>query len=325
MEEHRLKKQHTWLLGVALLGASTAAVAQSNDPSVANFTGSLVSNNAANTKAGTLVVQPYVYYGESRHSFDNAGNRHNATPMREWSSIAVVTYGITDTFSAAVVPSVSRASSAGNRADSFRMGDTTLRFQYQLKAASADGTSPAVALAASHRFATGRHDKLADNPLNGTGSGAEVNTFGLFYQQYLWMPNGRPLRLRGNLSWSPRPDVVGIRGASVYGTERGFIGSAQSGSSSSALVAAEYSIDSKWALAMDVGLLRGSKTWLRGVDANGRSVQRYEKASMRWFVAPALEYSVSPRLGFVAGSEITFAGRNARATLTPQASVIFVL
>jgi hypothetical protein len=310
------------LAGSVLLSASAGAAAY--DRGDANFTGSLASNNGAVSPTGTLAIQPYIYYSETRREFDNQGNRHAVQPSRSWRSIIVTTYSLTNALSVAVVPSFSRSSSNGAVADSFRLGDTTLRFQYMLQAPNADGTRPAISLAASHRFATGKYDRLGNNPLIATGTGAEVNTLGFFYQQYAWLPNGRPLRLRANVNWSPRPGLVGIRHESAYGTERGFTGMARPGVSVNALLAAEYSINKVWALATDLIYTHASGTWLNGTDAAGQPVNRMGNAGSQWAIAPAVEYTLNGNVGFIAGTQFAFAGRRTGATVTPQASVVVV-
>lgn len=310
------------LAGGALLLASANVAA--NDRADANYTGSLASNNGAVSPAGTLVVQPYVYYSETRHTFDANGKRHATDPSRSWRSIIVTTYSLTNELSVALVPSFARSSANGSVADSVRLGDTTLRFQYMLQAPNADGTRPAMSLAASHRFATGKYHELGNNPLISTGTGAEVNTLGFFYQQYVWFANGRPLRVRANVNWSPRPGLVGVRHESVYGTNRGFTGSARPGASLNGLLAAEYSFNKTWVLAADLIYSHASGTWLNGTDGDGQPVDRMSKAGSQWAIAPALEYHVNANVGFIVGSQITFAGRRTGAPVTPQASVVLV-
>lgn len=322
MEESIILKHLAALAGGALLCASASVAA--NDRGDANYTGSLASNNGAVSPAGTLVVQPYVYYTETRHDFDADGNRHAVDPTRSWRSIIVTTYSLTNQLSVALVPSFSRSSANGSPVESFRLGDTTLRFQYMLQAPNADGTRPAISLAGSHRFTTGKYHELGDNPLIATGTGAEVNTLGFFYQQYAWFANGRPLRLRANVNWSPRPGLVGVRHESVYGTKRGFTGSARPGASLNALLAAEYSFNTTWVLAADLIYSHTSGTWLSGMDGNGQPVNRMSKAGAQWAIAPAVEYHVNGSLGFIAGSQIAFAGYRTGASVTPQVSAVLV-
>jgi hypothetical protein len=311
-------------IAICCLLAAPLAFATAHDTSDVNWTGSLASLNGATPKAGRLVVQPYVFYSETRNTFDNKGDRHAVTPSRSWRSIAVITYGITDRFAATVTPSVSRASSAGNSTDGIRSGDTAVRFQYMLQAPNADGTRAAFSLVAGHRFAVGRYDRLGSNGFNGGGRGAEGNNFAALYQQWFWLSSGRPLRVRANAGWAPRPGPVSLRGASVYGTGRGFIGSANPGSNVNALLAAEYSINRRWGLAMDLGWSRDSDTRVHGIDGQGFAVSSSSGPSSRWYASPAIEYHLSSSVGFIAGTEIAFAGRNSGASITPQASVVLV-
>lgn len=304
------------------------ALATDERPNV-NFTGPLLTPNARNLPPGVVMVQPYLIYGSSHSAYDAHGERRKKPEGSHlWQTVVPVIVGITPRFQAQMNLGAARVSSAGNTSDGLRMGDTTLRLQYMLVAPNADGTHPAVGVTYSHRFATGAYDRLEQNPLNGVGNGAEVDTLTLLTQHFVWFGNNRPLRWRTRVAYSPAPSRVGLRGSSVYGTNKDFRGHAQLGRSLGLAGAAEYSIDEHWVLAMDLAYDREEVSWVRGVQRlpSGaiEAVSRRDPARSVYSVAPAVEYNFNGNYGVIAGVHYSLAGRNNSSFVQPQVSFMMI-
>jgi hypothetical protein len=206
--------------------------------------------------------------------------------------------------------------------------DASLGLQYMALPPNADGTHPAISIAYSHTFPTGRYDGLGANTLNGAGSGASSDSVSLLYQQFFWLPNGRPLRWRWQLSWGASPAPFGVHGASVYGTSAGFLGQMQLGSTTSASTSLEYSLDKHWVLAVDAAWSHEGASLLRDLSCSaGEScsdMNRVDPAGWIYTVAPAIEYNFNSSLGIIAGTEIDFAGHSHDAVLSPQVALNIV-
>lgn len=314
-----------------LVLSAIAGTAYANDHAMEdiNFTGPLLTPNAVALPPGTINVEPYLVYADNHAVYGAHGHRHTTTPgTRTWTWLVPVTVGITDRFSAALAVGAVSAASAHLHTDGARVADTTLKLQYMLLAPSADGTRPAVSVAYAHRFPTGAFDHLDANPLNGVGNGANVDTFSLFAQKVAWMPNGRPLRMRANLAWSPTPARINLRDVSVYDTPAGFRGHAYQGQSLSIGGSLEYSIDRHWGIAMDVawdyaGSTRVSGTYLP-TDGATASLKRNDPSHWVYSVAPAVEYNINDYLGVIAGVQASFAGRRNQAFVQPQVALNMV-
>jgi hypothetical protein len=161
---------------------------------------------------------------------------------------------------------------------------------------------------------TGKFDRLGDRPNDGLGSGAYTTALGLNNQTYLWMPNGRILRTRLNLSYSVS-NRVGVDDVSVYGTREGFRGHANPGRVFIVDSAWEYSMTRNWVLAIDLNYEHDSATTVNGFDT---APVRADFGSSKVFtLAPAVEFNWSPSMGVIVGSLVTVAGRNAGASYTP--------
>lgn len=161
-------------------------------------------------------------------------------------------------------------------------------------------------------------------------SGAYTTTLSLNSQYFLWMPNGRIMRTRLNVSYAI-PDTVSIEDVSVYGTGDGFRGHARPGRTFVVDAAWEYSLTRRWVLALDIVYQHDTSTTLSGFDspapgttAPPTRVQRHFGSSDVFTLAPAVEYNWSSSMGVIVGTVFTAAGRNASANIVPVAAINMV-
>src|SRR2546429_9235647 len=110
---------------------------------------------------------------------------------------------------------------------------------------------PALALVIDEPLPTGRYQRLG-RASDGFGAGAYTTALSVYSQDYLWMPNGRILRVRLDLTYA-LSSSVGLHDASVYGTPVGFSGRAYPGNSFPRDRAAAASVPRNWALGLDRG------------------------------------------------------------------------
>ncbi|GAB2578430.1 transporter [Dyella jejuensis] len=291
---------------------------------IANFTGPLLTPNPMTVPQGTLVVEPYLMYYKSDDAYNEQGDRHaKATGVRQWQTLVPVFYGITDRFQLQASFGAAHAMSGGSHTDGWGSTDTTIGAQYLLLSPGEDGKKPAVSLNYSHRFPTGAYDQLDENPLNATGNGANVDTFSLMLQQYVWLPNGRPLRFRAVASYSLPPSRVEVKGLSAYGTPQDFRGGVRLGNALGISTSVEYSINPQWVLAMDLAYNRASASQLKGLQGHGNAAMPFARRDAShdvYSLAPAVEYNFNDRFGLIGGVQFSFAGRNNDAFITPMAA-----
>ena len=159
------------------------------------------------------------------------------------------------------------------------------------------------------------------------GGGAWATTLGLNAQSYFWMPNGRLLRVRLNLTRTFNGDA-GVNGASVYGTAPGFRGTARPGDAFYIGTSFEYSLTRRWVLALDLFRSHGGATRVDGstdpADALPTPVHLKAGASDAYGYAPAIEYSWTPNLGVLLGARVIVGGHNATRSLTPAIAINYV-
>lgn len=274
------------------------------------WTGPMLANSAHTMPQGHVLIESYLY--------DAISEKTNSV-----NSLSYLLYGATDWLTLGLVPTAGYAS-VRDGADSAgpHWGDTELRAQFRVTALDAEQGIPDLAVALIETLPTGKHDRLT-RASDGFGGGATGTALALYSQMVWWMPNGRILRTRLDLQggiWNEAP----VSGISVYGTGANFEGHVRPGNRYSVDAALEYSVTREWVLALDVIYNHGAAANLRGQDGL-ISVEQRSGSSDGFGFAPALEYNVSPTLGFLAGLRVLMAGHNSKASLTPAIAINYVM
>ncbi|MDO1527911.1 transporter [Fulvimonas sp. R45] len=278
------------------------------------WTGPMLANSAETLPRGHVLVEPYVYDVASKGT-DAFGSR------------AYVLYGLTDRLTVGLIPIIGYTR-VSNEPDSagIGLGDQILQAQYRLTRFHEGGWLPTLALQLQETLPTGRHDRLS-RASDGMGGGAWATTLGLNAQSYFWMPNGRLLRARLNLTRTFNGHA-GVTGASVYGTGPGFRGTARPGDAFYLGASLEYSLTRRWVLALDVFRSHGGATRVDGrTDPPGalpEPVRTRLGGSDAYGYAPAVEYSWTPNLGVLFGLRVVAGGHGTRHSLTPAIAVNLV-
>jgi hypothetical protein len=312
------------LFWLAIVGSVAAAQQASPSSSTAReslndawWTGPLLANSAATLPRGHFLVEPYIYDVISSHT-NGYGSR------------AYVLYGLVNKFTVGFIPIVGyNAVSGGLNSTGVGIGDFTPLAQYRLTQFHEGSWVPTTSVMVQQTFPTGKYDRLADRPSNGFGAGAYTTALALNNQTYFWMPNGRILRMRLDISQA-FSSKVNVEDVSVYGTETGFRGHANPGSAFVVDAAWEYSWTRKWVLALDVLYHQSGNTPVTGYNiliSNGQSPPgiRLDSGSSAGFgFAPAFEYNWKPNLGVIIGTRVIAHGRNTATSIAPAAAINIV-
>lgn len=295
-------------------------------PSVANqsmndawWTGPMLANSAETLPPGHFLFEPYLYDIHSPGN-DSFGSR------------TYILYGLVNRLSIGLIPVFGYDRVSGGRSSSsIGFGDLTVQAQYRLTEFQPGSWIPTTALQLQETLPTGRYDQLGSRPSDGLGAGAYTTTLALNSQMYFWMPNGRILRERFNISGS-FSRTANVEGVSVYGTDSNFRGTARPGTSFYADLAFEYSVTQRWVLALDLTYSYDSNTRVNGLNvlpsAGGlpyaQKVTFNSSASEAYGVAPAIEYNWTSNIGVLLGTRIIFGGHNTSGTVTPAIALNYV-
>jgi outer membrane putative beta-barrel porin/alpha-amylase len=321
-----LRHGTAWLL----LAASAAAAAQEQSRQDAWWTGPMLAPNAATLPQGHALIEPYLFDIISNGHFDTSGNKHAGPLEHDLGSLTYLLYGLTDNVTAGLIPRFLFNEPAGAANSSgIGFGDLTLQLGYGLAHYRDGGNTPDIALVLQETLPSGRYDRLS-RASDGVGAGAWTTSLNLYLQDYFWMPNGRILRTRLDLTYG-FSSSVSVHDESVYDTTNGFSGRAYPGDSFTADAAAEYSLTRSWVLAFDVVYQHNDSTRLTGTvppapmgAAAGSRIEHQSGASYSLGFAPAVEYNWSPRMGALLGVRIIEIGRNTTATVTPAIALNMV-
>jgi hypothetical protein len=308
-------------IGAAAVAAATSASGVTPQESLdqAWWTGPLLAPSAATLPRGHWLVEPYVYGLMSYGRFDSNGTLRSAGAAHDVGSQTYIEYGLVDRLTLGVIPRLGlHESSAGQDSAGFTMGDITLQGAYGLTRFRQGSHVPATALVIGETFPTGKYDRLGGQTDGALGSGARSTTLSLYSQTYFWTPNGRILRARLDLSYEIS-QWASVHGVSVYGTHAGFGGRAHPGPSFVGDLAFEYSATQSWVLATDFWWQHDGNTRVEGGD-----LVQDSGADDVLYLAPAIEYNWSAKMGVIAGLRVAALGRNSTATVTPVAAVNMV-
>jgi Putative MetA-pathway of phenol degradation len=324
----------TWLASGLLL-ASAAACADEEAREDAWWTGPMLAPSAATLPQGQALLEPSVFDEISNGHFDSGGDRHSGPYEHDLGSLTYILYGLTDRVTAGLIPRLLYNEPAGApNSAGIALGDVTLQAGYGLTQYQDGSSIPAIAAVLQETLPTGSYDRLA-RPGDGAGAGAYTTGLALYSQDYFWMPNGRILRARLDLTYDISSSVS-VHDLSVYGTSKGFTGHAWPGNGLTADAAAEYSLTRSWVLALDVLYQRNASTTVSGsvlgslsaAAASLSAAAPFQSATgSSWSIAfaPAIEYNFNSKVGALLGVRIIEIGRNTTASLTPAVALNMVL
>lgn len=292
--------------------APPAAPRQSTEDAL--WTGPMLANSAATLPHGHFLIEPYLYDVSSSGS-DGFG------------SLTYMLYGVTDRLTAGLVPVFGYTRVVrGPNGSGIGLGDVSLLAQYRLTEVPPGSSLPTVSVQLQETVPSGRYDRLGDRPADGQGDGAYVTTLALNTQTWLWLSNGRILRVRFNVSQS-FAHTTSIEGVSVYGTGEGFRGRARPGNVTLADAAWEYSLTRNWVLALDLVWQHARSTHVSGYDLSGvdpAPVRNDSGTSMAFGFAPAVEYNWNARIGLLIGMRVITGGYNTAKSVTPALALNMV-
>lgn len=319
-------------IGASAMAGATSETGVSTQEALdeAWWTGPLLAPNAATLPHGHWLLEPYVYDLIPYGHFDRNGKLTSTGAGHDIGSQAYIEYGLVDRFTLGLIPRLGLyESSAGQHSSGFTVGDITLQGAYGLTQFHPGSLVPATSIVVGETFPTGKYDRLNGQTAGALGSGAYSTTVSFYSQTYFWMPNGRILRARLDLSYQ-LSRWASVQGSSVYGTSAGFNGRAHPGDSVFGDLAFEYSLTQRWVLAADAWWEHDGNTRVEGgyAQAPGSALPPYlvEDAGSDdlLYLAPAVEYSWSARMGVIAGARVTALGRNVTATIAPVAAINMV-
>lgn len=287
------------------------------------WTGPMLANSAETLSPGHFLLEPYLYDISTAHT-------------NSYGSRTYLLYGLADRLSVGVIPVFGyNTVSGGPNSSGVGFGDFTVQAQYRLTEFHEGSWMPTTAIMVQETFPTGKYDQLGNRPSDGIGSGAYTTTLALNSQMYFWLPNGRILRMRFDVS-EAFSQSTSVDGVSVYGTAAGFHGNAKPGNALFADLSWEYSITQRWVVAFDAIYSHDRNTLVTGYSLlnpgnpipggmpAATNIRMNSGSSSAFGFAPAIEYNWTPNLGVLFGTRVVLAGQNTTRTVTPAIAINYV-
>lgn len=286
------------------------------------YTGSLISPSGPQFKAGVLGIEPYLTYNQA---VDYLGANGASAPMdggqRTVSNSTMVKYGLTDHISIQIFPAISYGwKKHDGNTSGLKFGDMPVDFLWRFLDPDPKRYIPVMSLFVGMLMPTGDYSQLGRSQ-DGVGNGAYVFRTALVEQSTYELAHDYTLRLRMWGTFRRAVSSAQLVDMTSYGTTKGFVGRGRPGMNGQTGFSLEFGFNQRLVLAVDMvrDWSNGSRVW--GSYRDGRRIDRVGASSGDWMVAPALEYSWSPRFGVIAGASTFFAGHNTNLTVAPQIAV----
>lgn len=271
------------------------------------WTGPLLANSANTLPRGHFLVEPYIYDVIEPHT-------------HAFGSRAYIEYGLIDRLTVGMIPIIGyNKVGNGTSSSGIQVGDVSLLAQYRLTTFREHRWVPTTAIQVQQSFPTGKYDQLGTRLSNGLGAGSYATTLAINSQTFFWLPNGRILRTRFNVSETV-PSHAEVKDVSVYGTTDGFRGRAEPGRYLLVNAAWEYSMTRQWVLALDGIYEHSGNTMVRGTQ-NASNVRLDNGSSWAYGFAPAVEYNMSPNVGVIFGARVITPGHNSSFSVAPVMAI----
>ncbi|KMQ85589.1 hypothetical protein RF55_15771 [Lasius niger] len=281
------------------------------------FNGTMNEEFPAMAKQGMFELEPYFIGSTPLAQINNNGKwgKTSGSP-NSFSNSWFFEYGITDRLSFEITPSynVEWGNQTG-KGSYTSFNDLPVELLYNMFG----NNNPTLTLYLGFQAPTGPYQNQSNTDA-GSGWGTWFFNFGLQSQWSFLISKHHVLNVAFWGLANQSTGNVHIKGiSSTYGTDSGFNGTGSASQFGSEGIGLEYSLWSRKAtLACDLYESWVAPIHTTGHEADGSYVNATSQWSQNFTVEPEFEYSFTEHLGILVGLEITAAGRNTTASLSPE-------
>lgn len=275
------------------------------------YTGPLITGSANNLPAGKWNIQPYLFFTVNHAVYDD--DRKSIDVPNVWiiQPLFILQRGLTSWLDATIGPQGFFRWRKGESAAEF--GDLTLSFGLQVLKQTP--YVPSIRITIGESFPTGRFEKLSPNKagIDASGIGAYATIIGLFFNKIYWENPLHPVSVRIAATYEIPNHEVSVQDFNTFGGGFGTDGNVCVGQTLNLDLGVEVSLTQQWVFAMDVAYFYSRETTFKGnpgVDAFGNPASVGGPSADQLSLAPAIEYNVSERGGFIGGIWFSVTGRN---------------
>lgn len=283
--------------------------ADSNEP---YFIGSLLSPHGKTVPKGKINWETYLYITDNIGVYKHVNHHHSSPGSRTINPLLDVSIGLAACVDLEIIGGFENRRKEG--VSSTRMSDTIVKWGYQAIVEDDRWWKPDLRITLNQSYPTGIYDKFNPKKLGteSSGTGSFHNGLGLNFQKMYHICGIHYLRVRFALTYT-LGTTVHVRGFNTFGGGFGTKGKIKPGDLFTGLLAFEYSLTKRTALAIDILQINHLKTTFsgkRGVDNMGHPAVVGRPRTSQFSLAPAIEYSFSKSFGIIGGVWFTVTGRD---------------
>ena len=275
------------------------------------YTGPLITSSASNVPPGNWVIQPYLFLLLDYAQYDDNRKSVNITDIWTIEPLFLLQTGITDWLDITGIAEGIFRWQGNQKAQ--EVGDTSITFGIQLLKQAP--YVPSLRLTIGESFPTGRYQKLDPEKggIDASGSGAFATVVGMNFNKIYWDIPLHPVSLRLVANYSIPNHQVEVKNFNAYGGGFNAKGDVCVGQTFNADLGVEVSLTQQWVFAIDLAYTVSRETSFKGnpgLTPLGIPASVGGPISDQFSIAPAIEYNISEKGGFIGGVWFTATGRN---------------
>jgi hypothetical protein len=276
------------------------------------FIGSLLSPHGKTVAKGKVNWETYLYVTDNIGVYKHFNHHHSAPGPRTVNPVIDVSFGLSSCADLEIIGGFESRKKKG--VSSTRMTDTIVKWGYQALVEDNRWWKPDLRITLNQSYPTGIYNKFNPKKLDteSSGTGSFHNGLGLNFQKLYQICGIHYLRVRFALTYTIGT-TVHVRGVNTFGGGFGTKGKVKPGDLFTGLLALEYSLTKRTALAIDIlqlNHLKSKFSGAKGVNRMGNPAKVGRSNMSQFSLAPAIEYSFSKNFGVIGGVWFTVTGRN---------------
>ncbi len=275
------------------------------------YTGPLITGGAINMPMGKVNLQPYVYFTVNHAAYD--GNRHsvNIPNMYVINPLMSISAGITHWLDVGVSSQGYFAWQDGHSGQA--LGDIPINFGFQIYKETP--YIPNFRIIIGEKFPVGAYNELDPKKygLDIGGGGVYVTQIGLNISKVFWAVPLHPMSLRLATLYTQPNGKAHVKGLNTYGGASDTDGKVTVGTSFSADLGFEVSLNQQWVVATDIAYTASAKSTFNGytgLNATGDPAVVGFPSSDQLSLSPSIEYNINSSSGLFGVLWFSVTGRN---------------
>lgn len=304
------------LVSLQLFAVSSESPNFEKDPSLITplFTGPLLGPSAVTVPEGHIVIEPYSYLIALTGNYDKNWNNISTDNFYSLIFQNFIMAGITPFTEFRIIPQFSYQFTKG--VHSTEIGDLPIIFGWQLLKESPSNWTPSLKLYMRISYPIGKYQRLDPKKLgtDKAGTGSWLPTIGLASSKLFLLSNSRFISFRTYFGYTFASSTP-VNELNVYGGGLGTQGIVYPGNTIISSVSTEIGLSRNWVFSTDIQYIHKNKTKFfgnPGFIAPGILATVGGPASEEFSIAPGIEYNWNQHVGIIAGSWLSFAGKNSR-------------